>query len=417
MDGILKNRPTKKLSGWLMDTLRITDEGDGPEEEWTEESEEVFEKMGVPRVSQGEKWASQAENTVSHGENGASHGDSWGGPRMYRTVPDIAETPLWWAKAARNVGWRWDRPVRALLSTGGAVVAVAVGLTAGGWAAVFAAVAAASICLLLDPVQIFSRRVAIQTRALAVVGIWILAFVGRFPSVQGAVVFALYAILAAVLARAGNEQWVVETNYCSSSELYTAFRNNPTESSHQALKTNEQSIFTYWYDMGVPPKHPLEWALACGTFCLGWLAGRRSGLAAGQDAEDEEEYEEEDGDDEELAAEMARLEGELGESQKEVGRLAGKLQESQADVRSLEYIVKEKREQIAELERQIAELEQKLLEEKDDGYREKLLWYEYHGMGNRSARDISRNTGIPKSTVQRWMAKQETQEAAAEDDD
>lgn len=400
-------QPVRQMIGRMFEAFRMREE---PE---YEESEEVFDNDTGIEVSQGWDGVSQARDGVSQEPEEASQEELWDGPSGVEGVPEIAANPLWWAKAARNVSWKGQRPVRIAISAGGAVAAILVGATVGGTAAVFFGVAALTIFLIADPIQLFCRRIAIQTRALISIGAWLAAFLIWRPSVPAAVTLGIYAALAAVLIRLGNNQWVVEANYCSSRELYMAFRANPAESAHQALRTKESTIYTYWYEMGVPPKDPLSWALACGTFCLGWLSGKKNGQSSLAE-DDRHTYEKR----------LRAIQRELADARKKAGEADEWMERALDAEKALKAETYGKgqmfdlRDRLTaekeELKKQLSELEKAYLEKKDDGYREKLLWYEYHALGNRSVREISRNTGIPKSTVQRWVAKQKEEEGDRE---
>ena len=398
-------QPAQRMIGRMIDAFRMREE---PERE---ESEEMFENDTDFEASQSWDGVSQVRDRVSQTSEEASQDELWDGPTGSAAVPEMAASPLWWAKAARNVSWRGQRAARIAVCSGGAVAAALLAVTVGGIVAAVFGVAALTVFLVLDPIQLFCRRIAIQTRVLTAIGAWMAAYLIWRPSAPAAAALGIYAALAAVLIRLGNDQWVVEANYCSSSELYTAFRANPAESAHQALKTKENTIYTYWYEMGVPPKDPLSWALACGSFCLGWLAGKKAGK--------EEQYEE-DGESgknreiRELRKRCRELGRELEEKDAAIAELSEKVNSAERSAVASWDVTHEKSKATAELKANIEELERKLLEKKDDGYREKLLWYEYHGMGNRSVREISRNTGIPRSTVQRWIAKQKEEDVDRE---
>lgn len=431
----------------------------GSEEAWDDIARENGQKNKEYRpktMSHRRDSASQDEKTASQGPARARECPSRRGipgvPRAAAGVPEMVEAgPFWWAKAARNVSWRGDRAARILICGGAVAVTAFVTAVFGGRYAGAMAAATVMAFIILDPITILCRRVAIQTRVLISIALSALVFSSIWPSPQAWIATVIIAFVAVALSILGNEQWVVETNYCSSSELYKAFARNPNESSRQALNTKEPAIFAFLTELGLSPQDHLTWAAACGCFCMGWLAGRKNGAVSVADKEHaavaaeveelQEEIEELDARCEEAEAEKEQLEEDKAELEEEIKRLKAWQEESRKENEDLiEQVTELQREamerpsestirvwqeketadkikgledQIAALKEEAEEFDQKLLVEKDDGYREKLMWYEWQ-LGSRSAREISRNTGVPRSTVQRWINKKKEAEEAAQ---
>lgn len=407
---------------------------------------------GEKKVATGGKKVATDENMVATGGKRVARGWPWYG----KGVPQTDLSPLWWAKATRKVRWKGDRPLRLFIWWGGVVVTL---FLAGGPLLPVAAVPVCMVALgleffLLDPFEMFARRIAMQSRLLIIGAALFAAFAFASPSIGSIAVAILAAAIAALMVVTCNTDWVVTTNYISSPAIHSAMENDSTDSAHRSWQgLGSKLAYTYSSEMGYPPTSNFIWALLRGVYVIGWVLGAKHIVT-----EEEELAVEEDASAslaaraERLAAEVEalereneRLRGTIGELEGDADYLREQLEEAKEDVEKAKArangvywdfdkerkrnaeLVGEHRKELAAMEEEhrnelsameerhgeeLAEMERQLLEDSGN-IRERFLRAELEA-GITSASQLSDVTGIPRSTVRRILDRWKAEEAAGE---
>ncbi len=388
-------------------------------------------------------------------------------PWYSKSVPTTEISPMWWAKATREVCWRWDRAVRQIVWW--ICVAVTVLLAGCGvfpqWLVL--TMVNTLLFLVIDPFMVLGRRVAIQSRLLLATSAGSLFVAICSPSIPAFAVFGVITVFAGVAVAMCNTEWVVTANYISSPTIHAAMANDPTSSAHRSWEGfGSKLAYTYSSEMGYPPTSNFIWAILRGVYVIGWTLGVKRVITEDEVAEMESNeeraqnleaqvrelrYENEmlsqkidELEDPELVeglrAQVRNLKEELGKSDRAQSYFRGETkkaqEEKEADLlkmaeehakeiddlntshaKELEALRLEQAAELAALKeqcRQDVEAAETAMLGDSGGLREKLLLAMLQN-GVSSQKQLSEMTGIPRTTVRRILDKWRVDSGHGED--